>query len=357
VAFCCRDAKVTIKKVGCPSTAASLTRRSALRYFARTAARRRRPLCRELRACSDMREGSKDVAVVAASYLVEKERNQLSARPMPRMQEDAMISTPDFNILASLPSHKELAAAFDAAAATNEAARRINEVYRTNVMFRIPGRTTRLNPSCTYPDEGRILWYLVNKLRPSTVVEVGFGFGSSAAFMLAGLAPHDGKLISIDASRTWTGGNGEIYIDHLKLARYHTLIEGRSDIVLPDFIARKKIPAPLKLSFIDGSHLFEDALMDFVFLDRMAEIGGIIALDDASAPALRTVASYIAHNYPYKLHYATSRLLLCQKLDTLDKRQWCHFKPFQCSTRTDWDVHTTPPDPATVPGATFGEAC
>lgn len=264
-----------------------------------------------------------------------------------------MTSKPDF--FATLPSHEELAAVFDAAAATNEAVKKIREVYRTNVMFDIAGCAANLNATCTQALEGRMLWHLANELRPSTVIEVGFGCGSSAAFLLAALAPHNGRLISIDADVSWAEGTGHYYLGQLKLAPYHTLIEERSDIALPDFIAHKRVPAPLKFSFIDGAHLFDVALMDFIFLDRMTAIGGIIALDDAEWPALRTVASYIAHNFPYRLHYATPRLLLCQKLDVIEKRAWTHFKPFQCSPREGCDVHTTRADAAAVPGVTFSE--
>jgi predicted O-methyltransferase YrrM len=266
-----------------------------------------------------------------------------------------MTASPDFDI-SCFPSQEELAARFNSAATTNETLQQINEVYRTKVMFSAPERIVTLSMSSIYPEEGRALWYLTDKLKPSTVIEVGFGFGTSAAFFLAGVAPYDGRLISIDSLlSTWTEGEGQTYIEKLKLSPYHTLIEERSDIVLPTFITLKKLSAPLKLSFIDGSHFFEDKLLDFVFLDRMTEIGGVIAFDDAHAPSVRTLASFIAYNYPYRLHYVTSRLLLCQKMDTLEKREWCHFRPFQSSTKADWDIHTDRPDTAAVPGATFSK--
>jgi AraC-like DNA-binding protein len=91
------------------------------------------------------------------------------------------------------------------------------------------------------------------------------------------------------------------------------------------------------------------------FIDRITEVGGIIGIDDARSPVVRTVASFVAHNLPYRLHYPTRRLVLCQKLaPTL--REWSHFRPFRSSSRADWDVDDDWPDSAAVPNATFGEA-
>ena len=32
------------------------------------------------------------------------------------------------------------------------------------------------------------------------------------------------------------------------------------------------------LSYIDGSHHFDGALMDFMFLDKLTKVGGVIAI-------------------------------------------------------------------------------
>ena len=87
-----------------------------------------------------------------------------------------------------------------------------------------------------------------------------------------------------------------------------------------------------------------------MYLDRLTEVGGLIAIDDAHAPAVRTVASFIANNLPYHLHYATPRLVLCYKNAQLE-REWCHFRPFQSSRNPDWNIHVGRPDPESVPGA------
>jgi predicted O-methyltransferase YrrM len=249
-------------------------------------------------------------------------------------------------------SVSEIVAKFDEAARHEESVHRLAEVYRTGIMFSADNESVRLNDTSLGLTEGRILWYLARALRPDTIIETGFGRGGSAAFLLAAMKPWEGRLISIDpAFRNWAGETGRNYLAELGLADQHVLIEEPSELTLADIVRRDDVS--LKLSYVDGSHLFDGTLIDFIYLDRLTQVGGVIAIDDAHAPAVRTVASFVAHNLPYKLYYATQRLVLCTKLGT-NEREWCHFKPFVSSLNIDWDVHVDRPTDAAVPNATFG---
>jgi predicted O-methyltransferase YrrM len=270
-----------------------------------------------------------------------------SRKPLVRI---CMMNVSDLPLL----SHSKIVAEFEAAAESEVPTRALAVVYRTRVMFNINERLEILNESCIGLTEGQILWHLARELKPKVIIETGFGRGTSAAFFLAAMSPWNGRLISIDpAFRHWAEDTGLMYIDQLGLANRHTLIEHPSEIALPTLLSQEKHET-LRLSYIDGSHHFDGALIDFTYLDRLTEVGGIIAIDDAHSPALRTLASFVANNLPYRLHYPTRRLLLCQK--TLEAtREWCHFRPFHSSTRTDWDVHDDLPDAIAIPGANFGE--
>jgi len=244
-----------------------------------------------------------------------------------------------------------IAARFEEAARQELGTGRLAEAYRTGVMFSNESGTEYLDDTSLGLTEGLILWYLARQMRPEVVIETGFGRGGSAAFMLAGVQPWGGRVYSIDpAFRHWAGETGRTYLASLGLADLHGLIEEPSELALAEFVRRGD--AALKMSYIDGSHHFDGTLIDFMYLDRLTEVGGVIGIDDAHAPAVRTVASFIAHNLPYRLHYPTSRLVICTKTAPTE-RDWSHFKPFVSSTRSDWDVHPERPDAATVPGATF----
>lgn len=256
--------------------------------------------------------------------------------------------------LTLLPTQHQLANEFSAAAQSEAAAQYLSNVYRTGIMFDVDHRKEVLNESCIGSAEGLILWHLTRKLQPELVIETGFGRGTSSAFFLSALAPWNGRLISIDpAFRPWAGDTGLVYVEQLGASRRHTVLEQPSEIALATMVAQKSFQ-PLKLTYVDGSHHFDGTLMDFMYLDRLIEVGGIIGIDDASAPAVRTVASFVANNLPYRLHYPTHRLVLCQKTAPTE-REWCHFRPFQSSPRSDWDVHDERPESSVVPNATFGD--
>jgi cephalosporin hydroxylase len=255
-----------------------------------------------------------------------------------------------------LPSSSEVAAAFFDAARSEESTAYLSNVYRTGVMFDVDGHREEINESCTPMLEGQILWYITRQLRPMLIIETGFGWGASAAFFLSALSPWHGKLISIDPFIPGIGQGkpGTTFVQQLGLAQNHELLETTSETVLPMLVARK--PAEkVMFAYIDGCHHFDGALIDFIYLNRLLEIGGVIGFDDVLSPAVRTVTSFVANNFPYKLHYATRRLLLCQKVAE-NNREWNHFRPVTVSSRSDWACHEELPGPDVVPNATFGPA-
>lgn len=254
--------------------------------------------------------------------------------------------------LSDLPVHDDLANAFRTSAETDPHDAHLLKVYDTGVMYTADGNETRLNETSLGLPEGLVLWYLARQLRPEIVVETGFGRGGSAAFLLTALAPWNGRVISVDpAFRHWAGLTGLEYIASLGASDRHRVVEEASEFALPDMIKSQTI-ADLKLSYVDGSHHFDGTLFDFMFLDKVTPVGGVIGIDDAHAPAVRTVTSFVANNLPYRIHYATPRLVLCQKIGDGD-REWDHFRPFYSSDRRDWDVHPEPPTGQDIPNATF----
>jgi predicted O-methyltransferase YrrM len=254
------------------------------------------------------------------------------------------------------PTEPDMLPNFRRAAANERSTGELAKVYSTGVMCDCDGQLIHLDETSLGLEEGVILWNLVRRLTPEIIVETGFGKGGSAAFFLSGASPWNGRLISIDPwFRQWCGEIGLHYLKRLGLAQNHVIIERPSELALADMISQGEI-ASLKLSYVDGDHHFDGTLFDFMYLDRLTAVGGVIAIDDAHSPVVRTVASYIANNLPYNLHYATERLLLCTKVAPLE-RAWFHFKPFRSSSREDWSMHEEGPTATEVPGATFSSMC
>ena len=120
-------------------------------------------------------------------------------------------------------------------------------------------------------------------------LEIGTLFGLSTAHL--GLAlPSGGHLDTIDIryeSRTWTDGReinnvhevAETLIRDCGLDDVVEFHVGNSNAILPELLDQGR---RYDFALIDGSHDFHVALLDFVGVDAMLEVGGYIALDDVS---------------------------------------------------------------------------
>ena len=51
----------------------------------------------------------------------------------------------------------------------------------------------------------------------------------------------------------------------------------------------------------DGWHTFDFVLLDFFFIDRMLNVGGILVLDDTQFPAIRKVCRFVRRNLAYSV--------------------------------------------------------
>jgi hypothetical protein len=91
----------------------------------------------------------------------------------------------------------------------------------------------------------------------------------------------------------------------------------------------------LMFGLIDGSHLFDHALIDFFYLDKMSDVGAVLAFDDASSPAISTLLSFIQTNRAYKVRMVGTSLALCLKIES-DARRWDHFRPFEVTNKQNW---------------------
>lgn len=115
-----------------------------------------------------------------------------------------------------------------------------------------------------------LLDLLHESLRPRTYVEIGVGWGRSLA-----LAHSETTSVGIDPR-----------------PKLRTVIPVRTRIfrlTSDEFFESHDLNAlldglPVDLAFIDGMHLFEFALRDFIHLERAARPGSVIAIHDCSPP-------------------------------------------------------------------------
>jgi predicted O-methyltransferase YrrM len=148
-------------------------------------------------------------------------------------------------------------------------------------------------------NEGECISACIERHKISRTLEVGCAYGVSSLYICEALSRQPNpRHIMIDPVESTVWRN--IGVLNLRRAGFEfwELIEQPSELALPSLLKQG-----LKVQFvlIDGSHTFDQVLVDFFFVDRLLEDGGIVAFDDADMAAIHRVVRYIL-NYPnYRL--------------------------------------------------------
>lgn len=176
----------------------------------------------------------------------------------------------------------------------------LEEILKTRKVITPSGEIRKLHSEIA-PKEGRFIQKLIIDHKPERTLEIGLAFGISSLYICEALKQNfRHRHIIIDAyqnNEEWGG----IGLNNLKRAGYGEMIEfyeERSLAILP-----KLLEKGLKLDFalIDGSHMFENVMVDYYFIDQMLTVGGIVVFDDVTWPAVRKVCRFIIKNSHYKV--------------------------------------------------------
>jgi cephalosporin hydroxylase len=160
---------------------------------------------------------------------------------------------------------------------------------------RIFGDTSSLSTVNNISTIHKLLW----KYRPERTLEVGFCFGGSALLFCSthkelGRSPQS-QHIAIDPYQTTTWDScGLMAIERAGLKGYLDFREAFSALELPKLF---ESGARFGLVYIDGSHLFEDVLVDSYFAARLLMEGGIVLFDDSSNAHVRKVVRFLRANH------------------------------------------------------------
>jgi predicted O-methyltransferase YrrM len=143
-------------------------------------------------------------------------------------------------------------------------------------------------------EEGAALQRFIVAGRPRVTLEVGCAFGVSTLFICEALAEVGGQkhiVIDPDQEHGWKG----LGLYNAERAGFRSLVEFHGESshrVLP---ALEAAGERVGVALIDGWHTFDYAMVDFFFVDRLLDVGGIVVLDDTAAyPAVRKLARYVA---------------------------------------------------------------
>jgi len=159
------------------------------------------------------------------------------------------------------------------------------------------GRETYPLHSNMKPEEGALIQRVIDTVRPSTTLEVGMAYGVSTLYICDALARLPGPVrhMAIDPvqSTIWRG-IGHRNVREAGYGHMVEVIEEGSELALPRLLSGK---AQIEVGLIDGWHTFDHALIDFFYINKMLEVGGIVIIDDTMFPSIQQVVDHIL-TYP-----------------------------------------------------------
>ncbi len=160
------------------------------------------------------------------------------------------------------------------------------------------------------------------ELQPERTLEVGLGWGYSAACIQAGgTGKHTIVSMDPDEARQRLG------MTNAMLYGVPRIFLGPSDIALATLLEEGR--EAFDFILIDGGHKFDTAFVDFHYALQLCAVGGTIMLDDCWMPSIRTLCSWIATNYAnVEVVEYYECLDMYRKLGP-DERVWTHFAPFE----------------------------
>jgi predicted O-methyltransferase YrrM len=181
----------------------------------------------------------------------------------------------------------------------------LEDILRTGYTTSAEGELIKVH-SHIPEEEGKSLQEMIFELRPKVSLEIGLGFGISSLYICEALAKVQAERhIIIDPFQRgacegnpgWRG----IGLLNLKRAGYEKIVEFHD---APSFQVLPKLQADglqIDFAFIDGWHTFDYVLIDFFYVDKMLQVGGVVVLDDFYYPSIRKVCRYILTNLPYRV--------------------------------------------------------
>lgn len=149
--------------------------------------------------------------------------------------------------------------------------------------------------------EGKFLQKIITENKFKNTIEIGCAYGVSSLYICAASSEYGNYSHTvIDAfQKDWKN----VGILNLKRAGFTSfeLIEKLSEIALPQLLEKNK---KYDFAFIDGWHTFDHVMVDFFYVNRMLEVGGVITFHDLEMPSQKKLFRYIL-NYPCYEFYGT----------------------------------------------------
>lgn len=141
-----------------------------------------------------------------------------------------------------------------------------------------------------------LLFYLVTETKPILTVETGFDTGLIAGIITAAHLYNElngGHVPIQNQPRHVMEGTGFYTLERLKLTGYQ-IMEHETAAVLPQMYLQK-LNDGLSFVYFNSATDFDEQMMEYYFLNRLLNEGGIIAIN-TKAPARAELVEYVRKN-------------------------------------------------------------
>ncbi len=178
--------------------------------------------------------------------------------------------------------------------------------------------------------QGEALQAILREIKPKTSLEIGLAYGISSQFILEEIESlQNSHHIIIDPYPDVYWNN--IGLENIKRAGYSNFVTFYKDFsynILPRlYFDNLKID----FAFIDSTKVFDIILVDFFYIDKILNVGGVIVFDDVSFPGIRKVVRFIAKNPNYRIFRQSDKDKISTRLYILRKiyRLFIGLSPFK----------------------------
>jgi predicted O-methyltransferase YrrM len=175
----------------------------------------------------------------------------------------------------------------------------LEDIFSTNHYTNRRGEKVRvwgytIRPQCDF------LQNIIRDNNFKNTLEIGFSYGVSTLAILEEINKVCGTHCVIDIfENTLFKGRGLELVD---LAGYTNSMEFHEKYcyeVLPKLMFEKR---KFDFAYIDSTKQFDWILLDFFYIDKLLNIGGVIAFDDVDWPGIRKLLRYISRFPNYKIY-------------------------------------------------------
>lgn len=180
----------------------------------------------------------------------------------------------------------------------------LSEILRSNQVVDARGELRPLTVNMDQA-EGELIVRVFEAVKPDLSLEIGFAYGVSTLFACSALDRNSkfARHIVVDPCQSSLyEGIGMLNLERAGYDRFVELIEEPSETALPRLLhARTRIQAAI----IDGWHTFDHALVDFFYVNKMLDPGGVVIFDDVNMPAIARLIGHVLTYPAYRFFDAT----------------------------------------------------